>query len=142
MDFLASPFGVLIILAAVTIAAFSFQPDKYIGAWKGVAELYETELRPASTAFSDEAVSLGRDQLTRIDAAITDEGFWMVYNGPDPRAAPACTLIPWDCIRYKADKGSRKHFQIRVNGPLDFFVSAELGNALQRRAQSMPPGVE
>lgn len=142
MDFLASPFGVLMILGVVAVAAFSFQPAKYVGIWNKIAELYETDRRPTSVAFRDEDIVLGLHELTRIDAALNDDGFWMVYNGPDSRKAPGCTLIPWDCIRFKEDKGSKHVFQIRLKGPLKFTVSAELGNALQRRSMQMPPGIE
>jgi len=142
MDFLASPFGVMIILGVVVVAAFSFQPAKYVGVWSKVAERYETEMRPTSIAFHDEDVAMGLYEFTRIDAAVNDHGFWMVYNGPDPRKAPACTLIPWDCIRFKEDKGSKQVFQIRLKGPFDFTVSPELGNALQRRSMKMPTGIE
>jgi hypothetical protein len=142
MDFLASPFGVMIILGIVTVAAVVFQPAKYVGIWSKVAERYETQRRPASLAFPNEDVALGRYEFTRVDAALTDDGFWMVYNGPDPRKAPPCSLIPWDCIRFKEDTGSKQVFQIRLKGPTEFFVSPELGNALQRRSMQMPSGVE
>jgi hypothetical protein len=142
MDFLASPFGVVIILGIVTVAAFSYQPAKYVGVWRKVAELYETDRRPASVTFRNEDVALGLYELTRIDAALNDEGFWMVYSGPDPHKAPGCTLIPWDCIRFKEEKGSKHVFQIRLKGPLEFIVSPELGSALQRRSMQMPSGVE
>jgi hypothetical protein len=142
MDFLASPFGVLLILAVVAIAAFTFQPTKYVGIWQKMAESYETERRPASVAFPDEDVAFGLYEFTKVDAALNDEGFWMVYTGPDPRKAPPCTLIPWDCIRFRADKGSKHNFQIRLKKPVNFFVSPELGRALQRRSMQMPPGVE
>jgi hypothetical protein len=142
MDFLASPFGVMMILGIVAVAAVVFQPAKYVGIWRDAAELYATDRRPASITFQNEDVRLGIYEFTRIDAALNDEGFWMVYSGPDPRKAPPCTLIPWDCIRFKEDKDSKQVFQIRLKGPKDFFVSPELGNALQRRSMQMPPGVE
>jgi hypothetical protein len=142
MDFLASPFGVMLILGIVAIAAVVFQPAKYVGIWSDVAERYETERRPGSVAFQNEDVRLGLFEFTRVDAAVNDEGFWMVYNGPDPRKAPPCTLIPWDCIRFKEDKDSQQVFQIRLKGPTEFFVSPGLGNALQRRSMQMPPGIE
>lgn len=142
MDFLASPLGVLLILAIVAIAAFSFQPTKYVGIWQKVAEHYETERNPPLITFFDEDVAFGLYEFTRIGAALNDEGFWMVYSGPDPRKAPPCTLIPWDCIRFRADKGSKHNFQIRLKKPVDFFVSPELGGAMQRRSMQMPPGVE
>jgi uncharacterized protein involved in outer membrane biogenesis len=88
MDFLASPFGVVLILAIVAIAAFTFQPTKYVGIWQKVAECYETE------------------------------------------------------IRFRADKGSKHNFQVRLKKPVDFFVSPELGGAMQRRSLQMPPGVK
>ena len=141
MDFLASPFGVLAILGVVVVAAFVYQPAKYVGVWRKIAEQYETERRPKSVAFHDEDVAFGHFEFTKVDAALDDAGFWMVYTGPDPRKAPPCTLIPWDCIRFKEDKGSKHNFQIRLKKPLEFFVSPELGSALQRRSMQMPAGV-
>jgi hypothetical protein len=142
MDFLASPFGVLMILGIVAVAAFSYQPAKYVGVWRKVAERYETQRRPTSVAFHGEDVAFGLFEFTKIDAALDDDGFWMVYSGPDPRKAPACTLIPWDCIRFKEDKGDKHNFQIRLKKPLEFIVSKELGSALQRRSMQMPTGIE
>jgi len=142
MDFLASPFGVLMILGIVAVAAFTYQPAKYVGVWRKIAERYETDRRPAPVTFRNEDVVLGLHELTRIDAALNDDGFWMVHNGPEPRKAPGCTLIPWDCIRFKEDKGSKHVFQIRLKGPLEFVVSPELGNALRRRSMQMPSGIE
>ncbi len=142
MDFLASPFGVMAILGIVAVAAVVFQPAKYVGIWQKVAELYATERRPSSTAFPGEDVAFGLYEFTRIDAALDDEGFWMVYNGPDPRKAPPCALVPWDCIRFKDNKGDRYNFQIRLKKPQEFYVSPELGSALQRRSMKMPSGIE
>lgn len=138
MDFLATPLGVITILGIVAVAAFTFDPAKYVGIWREVAKRYETNRRPSSIAFPGEEVSLGLYEFARVDAALDDEGFWMVYSGPDPKKAPACTLIPWDCIRFKEEKESRHNFQIRLKRPLEFYVSPELGAALQRRSQSMP----
>jgi hypothetical protein len=138
MDFLASPLGVLAILAIVAVAAVTFQPAKYVGIWRQVAQHYETERRPSSTQFPGENVSLGLHEFARVDAALDDEGFWMMYSGPDPQKAPACVLIPWDCIRFRRISESRHNFQIRLKDPLEFLVSPELGAALERRSQRMP----
>ncbi len=138
MDFLASPLGVLAILAIVAVAAFVYEPVRYVAEWREVAKRYATHRRPSSVAFPGEDISLGIHELTRIDAALDDEGFWMLYNGPDPAKAPQCVLVPWDCIRFKDEKDSRHNFQIRLERPLEFFVSPELGAALRRRSQSMP----
>ncbi len=138
MDFLASPLGVILILGIVAVAAFSFEPAKYVGDWRELAKRYETNRRPSSVAFPGEKISLGLYEFAYIDAALDDDGFWMVYSGPDPKKAPECTLIPWDCIRFKEEQESRHNFQIRLKGPLEFYVSPQLGAALQRRSQSMP----
>ena len=138
MDFLASPFGVMIILGIVAVAAVTFQPTKYLGAWRQVAEHYETDRRPSNAAFPNEDVSLGKFGVTRVDAALDDEGFWMLYNGPEPKMAPDCVLIPWDCIRFKQENDATHNFQIRLKKPLEFFVSKELGASLQRRSMTMP----
>ena len=138
MDFLISPFGVMIILGIVVVAAVTFQPAKYVGAWREVAERYETERRPSRAAFSNEEVSFGKYGITHIDAALDDEGFWMLYNGPEPKVAPACVLIPWDCIRFKQENEGNHNFQIRLKNPSEFYVSTELGASLQRRSMTMP----
>ena len=128
----------MIILGIVTVAAFTFQPAKYVSAWREVAERYETNRRPSNAEFPNEEVSLGNYKVTRVDAALDDEGFWMLYNGPEPRMAPACVLIPWDCIRFKQENEHTHNFQIRLKNPVEFFVSKELGASLQRRSMTMP----
>ena len=140
MDFLASPFGVMIILGIVAVAAFSFQPATFSGAWRAVAKRYETERRPVSVNFPDEEVSLNTYNVTRVDAAVHDDGLWMLFNRPTPGNPQACLLIPWDCIRFKEEQDNWHNFQIRLKDPLEFFASPELGAALQRRSQQMPTG--
>ena len=142
MNFLASPLGVLTILAIVAIAAITFQPARYVGIWREVARYYETERRPSSTQFRDEEISLGSYEFARIDAQLDDEGFWIVYNGPDPKKAPPCVLIPWDCIRFKQETESRHNFQVRLKHPQELLVSPELGAALKRRSLRMPGAEE
>lgn len=138
MSFLASPLGVFAILAVVAIAAVVFQPARYVGIWREVAKFYETERRPSARQFHNEEISLGLFEFARIDAALDDEGFWMLYGGPDPRKAPRCVLIPWDCIRYKQETDSAHNYQIRLKDPQELLVSPELGAALKRRSQRMP----
>jgi hypothetical protein len=138
MNFLASPFGVLIILAIVAVAAFVYEPARYVGIWREIATRFETDRRPLSISFPDEEVTLGADEFARIQAALDDDGFWMLSNSTDPGKVPQCVLIPWDCIRFKAAQVNRYNFQIRLKEPLELYVSPELGVALQRRSQSMP----
>ena len=138
MDFLATPLGVLVILVIVAVATFAYEPAKYVGIWREIAKRYETDRRPSSIAFSGEDITLGIYEFTRIDAYLDDEGFWMVYRGPDPKKAPECVLIPWDCIRFKEERENRHNFQIRLKDPLEFYVSPGLGTALRRRSQNMP----
>ena len=142
MDFLASSLGVLVILGIVAVAAFVYEPARYVGVWRQVAVRYETNRRPSSITFPGEDISLGIYEFSQVDAALDDEGFWMMYNGPDPKKAPDCILIPWDCIRFKQAQESRYNFQIRLKRPLEFYVSPELGAALHRRSMPMPAGIE
>jgi hypothetical protein len=138
MSFLASPLGVIAILAIVAIAALAFQPAKYAGIWRDVAKFYATDKRPLSPQFRNEEISLGLFEFARIDAALDDDGFWMLYSGPDAGKAPPCVLIPWDCIRYKQTTDSGHNYQIRLKEPQELLVSDELGTALKRRSQRMP----
>lgn len=134
MDFIASPLGVMIILAAVTIAAVTFEPKKFTGAWRELAQLYGTDKRPRSVAFRDESMAVGSFNFTQIDAALDDDGLWLLYEGPEPKKAPACLFLPWDCVRYRQDKDGRQNFQLRGKDPIEMWVTAELGDAMQRRS--------
>lgn len=135
MDFITSPLFVLLLLGAVATAVVMFEPSRLRGAWRELAALYLTEQRPANIAFKSERIALGLTDLALIDAAIDDNGFWLLATGPEPRTVPDCLLVPWDCVRYRGDKEDRQHFQLRGKDPIDLFVSHELGNALQRRSQ-------
>ena len=142
MDFLASPLGVFLILGLVAIAVFTFEPARYVGVWKEIASRYETDQQPPSVQFTGEGVFLGAVEVTRIDVALEDQGFWMIYPDPADIKEPGRFLIPWDCIRFREERDTQHVFQIRLKGPVDLVVSNELGTALRRRAQEMPPGVE
>ena len=134
MEFLSSPLFVLLLLGAVAVAAVSFQPRQLAGAWQEIGGMYRNSGHPASVSFRDEPVELGMHGLASIDAALDDEGFWIVLAATSPQQSGERLLIPWDCIRFRKDAGDRQKFQIRGKGPIDFIVSASLGNALQRRA--------
>lgn len=135
MDFISSPLFVLLLLGAVATAAVMFEPSRLRGPWRELAALYQTEQRPAKVTFPAERIEVGLADLALIDAAIDDQGFWLLATGPEPRTAPDCLLVPWDCVRYRRDKEDRQHFQLRGKDPIDLLVSHELGNALQRRSQ-------
>ncbi len=134
MDFITSPLFVLLFLAAVAIAAFSFEPSKFVGSWREIGALYGSERLPKSLTFREEGIELDHDNFTQVDAALDDKGFWMVYQGAILGKAPNCVLIPWDCVRFRQDKGDKQNFQIRGKKPIELVVSAELGTAMQRRS--------
>jgi hypothetical protein len=142
MNFLASPLGVFLILGLVAVAVFTFEPARYVGVWKEIAKRYETDQQPPSIQFMGEGIFLGAIEVTRIDATVEEEGFWMIYPDPAEKKEPGRFLIPWDCVRFKEEKDTQHVFQIRLNGPVDLFVSNGLGTAMRRKSQEMPPGVE
>jgi len=136
MDFINSPLAVLLILGIVAVAAVAFEPAKFVGAWRELDKLYGTERRPTSVTFRAENIEVGSLNSSRIDAALDDDGFWIIYaDGPEPKKAPDCVLIPWDCVRFRQEKGDRQNFQLRGKKPIELMVSSELGTALQRRSQ-------
>ncbi len=136
MDFLASPIGVFIILAFVTIVALKFEPANPIGAWRELNERYRTDQRPVSTTFKGESVQVGGGlpNISRVDASLDDDGLWLIFADPDPNKASNCLFLPWDCVRYRQDKNGRQNFQLRGKDPIEFWVSPELGDAMQRRS--------
>lgn len=134
MEFITSPLFVFLLLGVVATAAVMFEPSGLTGEWRELAKRYGTERQPASIAFPSERVELGVLGLTEIDAALDDEGFWILIKAPDGEKVRASLLLPWDCVRFRADKQSKQHFQLRGKDPIDFYVSNSLGNALQRRS--------
>jgi len=134
MDFIASPLGVLVILAFVTIVAISFEPTKFAGAWRELVQRYATDRRPASITFPGETIELGKFKFMNIDAALDDDGFWLVNEAQGPGKAAHCVFLPWDCVRYRQDKDGKQNFQLRGKQPIELWVSQELGRAMQRRS--------
>ena len=135
MNFLASPIGVIAILAIVAIAAVMYQPANYVGVWRELAKLYETDKRPISAAFQGESIEVGPFNYSQVDIVLDDDGFWMLYGGPGPQKVPACIQVPWDCVRYRQEKRGRQNFQIRGKKPIELWVMPELGAAMQRRSE-------
>lgn len=135
MDFVTSPLFVFLLLGLVATAAFMFEPGGLTGEWRELAKLYATERRPSSITFESEQVELSMLGLTQIDAALDDEGFWILINAPADGKVRACLLIPWDCVRFRQTRENRQFFQLRGKDPVDFLVSNNLGNALQRRSE-------
>lgn len=135
MEFISSPLFVFLLLGVVATAAVMFEPSGLTGEWRELAKRYSTERRPSSITFAGEHVELGLLGLTQVDAALDDDGFWMVINGAQAGKVRACLLIPWDCVRFRQDKQEKQYFQLRGKEPVDFMVSRGLGNALQRRCE-------
>jgi hypothetical protein len=142
MEFISSPLGVLLILGIVAVAAVAFEPAKFVGDWRELGKRYATDRRPSTVAFPGEKIEVGSSvalpNVTQVDAAIDDDGFWLVYDGPSPGKAPDCIFLPWDCVRYRRDKNGRQNFQLRGRKPIELWVSPELGAAMQRRSLQMP----
>lgn len=139
MEFLASPLGVFLILAVVTIAAFSFEPAGPVGHWKELATLYGADQQPTSVAFNDVSIVLGDPKsvlagLARVDVALDDEFLWILSTEPAAKKQPVSLKIPWDCVRYRQAKGDKQNFQLRGKDPIELWVSTDLGNAMQRRS--------
>ena len=102
MDFLASPLGVFLILGLVAVAVFTFEPACYVGVWKEMAKRYETDRKPPSVQFTGEGIFLGLLEVTRIDAGVSDDGFWILDPDPAGKKEPGRVLGPWDRIRFKS----------------------------------------
>ena len=135
MNFLASPIGIFSILAIVALAAVMYTPKKYVGVWRELAKLYETNIRPVNTNFKNEDIKVGSSDYSQVDIALNDDGFWLVHNkNIEPKNAPDCLSIPWNCVRFRQEKGNGQNFQIRGKSPIELWVSNELGTAMQRRS--------
>tara|TARA_B110000438_G_scaffold303491_1_gene365221 strand:+ start:3039 stop:3473 length:435 start_codon:yes stop_codon:yes gene_type:complete len=135
MNFIASPIGVIAILAIVAIAAVMYEPAKYVGVWRELAKLYETNKQPISVTFKGESIKVGRLDFSQVDIALNDDGFWILHVGISPQKAPACIQVPWNCVRYRQEKQNRQNFQIRGRKPIELWVASELGTAMQRRSE-------
>lgn len=135
MNFLASPIGIFSILTIVALAAVMYTPKKYVGIWRELAKLYETNKRPVSANFNNEEIKVGSSDYSQVDIALNDDGFWIVHSkNIEPKHAPDCLLIPWNCVRFRQEKENRQNFQIRGKTPIELWVTNELGAAMQRRS--------
>lgn len=134
MDFLASPLGVFVILAVVTLAVIFLDPAKLSGAWRELVALYATDQRPASIGFPNEVVELANVKSIRIDVALDADGLWLVHPAQSPGQMVQCLFLPWDCVRYRQERDNRQNFQLRGRDPVELWVSRELGTAMQRRS--------
>ena len=66
---------------------------------------------------------------------MNDDGFWIVHTKNfEPKNAPECLRIPWNCVRFRQEKENGQNFQIRGKSPIELWVSNELGTAIQRRS--------
>ena len=135
MNFLASPIGIFSILAIVALAAVMYTPKKYVGVWRELAKLYETNIRQVNTNFNNEDIKVGSSDYSQVDIALNDDGFWIVHSkNIEPKNAPECLRIPWNCVRFRQEKENGQNFQIRGKSPIELWVSNELGTAMQRRS--------
>lgn len=150
MDVIQSPIGILIILGLVAVAAVSYVPVTFLGNYKRLADRYQTERRPGSVAFPGEHIMVGRlfggprffadnmGEFARFDVALDNDGLWLLYDGPKPKKAPACMLVPWSSVLFKREKRSKFYFDIEAADPVEISVATELGSAIQRRATKQP----
>lgn len=134
MDFLASPLGVFVILAIVTLAVIFFDPAKVASAWRELVARYATDQRPASIGFPNEVVSLANVKSMRIDVTLDEDGLWLLHPAQTPGQLVECVFLPWDCVRYRQEADNRQNFQLRGRDPIELWVSRELGTAMQRRS--------
>lgn len=134
MDFIASPLGVLAILAIVMIAALTFQPQELVGQWREILKLYGTERVPTSISFGEESIELGFHNFTTVDVSLNDEVLSLIHRSKVPKGGITVASIPWDCVRYRQTKIDRQNFQLRGKEPIELWVASELGDAMQRRS--------
>ena len=146
MDLIQSPIGVLIILGLVAIAALSYVPPGFLGNYKRLAERYETDRRPGSISFPGTHVMIGRlfggprffadnvGEFARFDIALDSDGFWLLYDGPMPKKAPDCMLVPWNKIVFKREKRGTYYFDVEASDPVEISVSTKLGSAIKDKS--------
>lgn len=131
---------VLVVLALVVAAAFTYQPSSYSGSWKLLAEAFESKNRPSFPTYRNENVLI--DDYTQIDAEIDDEYLWLFYNGPSPKKAPPCLRIPWNKITLAKKTASQGLFLIEASKPVRMITNPEFGQAIARRAGRIPDKTE
>lgn len=140
---------IFLTLTVVTLAALAYVPTKFLGNYKRLADRYETDRRPGSIAFSRQHIMIGRlfggprffadnvGEFARFDFAFDEEGLWLLYDGPKPKKAPNCMLVPWRRITLKKDKGHLVFFDIEADDPVEISVGSALGQEIKRRLPAL-----
>ena len=131
MDFASEQFIVILILGFVVFAAISFQPGGYQGNWKLLADRFETERRPVATNFPGEVIE--SSGYAHFNVSVDNEGLWLLYDGPRPRKAPACMLLPWNQITNCGQTSKAYAFSVAAEKPVPLVSESELGAAIARR---------
>ena len=144
MEYLGPAIVVLGILAAVAVAAIVFEPPNPFALWIRLAEHYGTDRRPAQLTHPNEMIlfagargsfkSLG--EATTCDAAIDDDGLWLVMKGNRPDGSPGVLKIPGTHIRFGDQRGEQYRFDVFARPPVKMALYGELGNAIMQRRGS------
>lgn len=144
MSYLGPALAVLSILAVVAVAAIAFEPANPFALWLKLAEHYGSDRRPAQLSHPNELVlfaglrggfkSMG--EATTFDAAIDDDGLWIVMKGNRPEGCPTVLKIPGTHIRFREQRGEQYRFDVFGRPPARMALFGEFGDAVMRRGQT------
>jgi hypothetical protein len=139
---------VLIVLAVVAVASVRYMPKDYFGSWKLLADEFTTQDRPKRLSWREQHIhvysfawtfrGLMAGEYAKFDLEVSDDGLWMVYDGPQPHKAPDRMLIPWRYFRVKMEKPSKIFFEIAARRAVQIMVQRELGEAILRQIPRLP----
>ena len=133
------------VIALVIFAAVIYVPAGFMGNFKLLADRYETHRRPSSIAFPAQRIMVGRlwggprlfadnmGEFARFDIAVDDDGLWLLYDGPSPKKAADCMLVPWNKLSPRKESASRMFFDIDAGDAVEITVDRALGEAISRR---------
>lgn len=143
MEYLGTALIALAVLLVVVIAAFSFEQANPLDPWLRLIQSYATPRAPSQVSYTDQDIRFGTKSgslkslaiAAKFDATIDDFGFWLTYKGPLPDEVPDTIKVPGTHIRFVAQKGGQRVFDLYADPPVKVGVSGELGDMLMERCQ-------
>ena len=147
---------VIAILIAVVVFAIMFKPTSHFGHWTQLAQIFETDRKPAKITFPDERLYVGylseprffwfpwqrRDwqmddgEYALFDVECDTEGLWLNHKGQNRSKCPDMMLIPWGYIRKRKEYSNQIVLKVATEYFIDIRTPRNLGDVCLRYMQN------
>lgn len=143
MEYLGETLIVLMILVAVAVAAFAFEPADPLDDWKRLIERYGTSSWPGNPKFTKQQIQFGGPRgalkplspTATFDVEIDEFGLSLAGRGIGSDDSRDIVRVPGTHVRPGGKRKQGYVFKLYAEPPVRILVSGELGSELLRKSQ-------